>query len=636
MKRSFIVLLLAVAPLAAATPTPEQLVEYPSVSDVKLSPSGKHLAVRVFNGEKHILQLLNRESLSISGGFATPTPEEVGAFHWASDDRLVAELVPMRIKDDERLYNELFAINPDAQGLDMLMGPRAGEMQTGTHIKRKDTDLAWASVADPLPDNPRYVMVSKERDSRNRRLPGEIVLLDIFNGVETDQGINSGFGQGKFFTNTVGEVRAMTSVRPDSTVLVETRSDDGEWKKIKSLGASAEGVAVTRDEEHFYVLDYGEKDNRGLHRVALDGSGVDHVYTNDEFDITEVALSNDGGDVYAVRIDRSYPSYLMFSRDDEEAAVFKELLGIFQGNLVSIRSRSKDGNYWVIKASTDVNAGTFYLFDREKKQLSALFEARDGLKQDQLAQMEPVEFSTFDGQKVHGYFTAPKGKSAKNAPMVVLVHDGPGNRDYWGYHPWVQLLATRGYAVLQVNYRGSAGYGKAFKMASQHQWGDAIQRDIIAGTRWAIENLGVDKKRVCIMGHHFGAYSAAQSASMAPDLYKCVVADDGFYNLALLHETGAVDESYVVAAYLDREIGHDENELARFSPVNNAGKIRATVFIAHNKRNKDVPIRHARELRKAISNNVWFEKPTDAYGYYGAKQRKEFVNAVLDFLDGQI
>lgn len=180
--------------------------------------------------------------------------------------------------------------------------------------------------------------------------------------------------------------------------------------------------------------------------------------------------------------------------------------------------------------------------------------------------MEPVSFTSFDGMDISGYYTAAKEHEGDTAPLVVLVHGGPRARDYWGFNPEVQVLATQGYSVLQINFRGSDGYGKDFLDAGNRQWGNAIQKDIIAATRWAIATDRAEAGRVCIMGSSFGGYSAMQSAILEPDLYSCVVANAGIYDLAMMYTEGDIEYRYLGKAYLEETIGRDDEELRRTLP----------------------------------------------------------------------
>ena len=398
-------------------------------------------------------------------------------------------------------------------------------------------------------------------------------------------------------------------------------------------------IALSGSAESAYVLDVMDRDRLGLYKLSLDGNTFKHLYTNKKVDITELSLTTDRHSVYAARIDAGEPSYTLFSKSDE-AQVFKQLLGSFPGNLVSITSKSKDGRFWVAFVHSDVNPGTYYLFDKNKLEVRHLFNSKPELSTADLAPTEAIEFTTFDGRTISGFLT--KGKTdnyqvKKPAPLVVYVHGGPRARDYWGFDPGVQALATNGYSVLQINFRGSTGYGIDFRDAGNMHWGDDVQQDIISGTKWAIESNLASEGNICIMGASFGAYSALQSAILAPDLYNCAIGNAGIYDLTLMYTEGDVEHNFGGISYLEEAIGKDNAQLAKFSPVNGVEHLKAPVFIAHGKEDVRAPFIHAERLREALQKHnkphEWFVKSNEGHGFYSGENQALYLNAIIAFLD---
>lgn len=637
---ALIICLFSLATPVFSAPTIEQLVAHPTIADIKISPTGDYLAVRVFTGEKHVLQFLRRDNMEIIDGFGLPQNNEIGDYHWASNERVVGQVMYVFPgKRQPAFLGEIFATNYDGKHQEILFGVRSGEKQVGSHIRKKDSDRAWATLIDPLPEDDEHILIASEPYSKAQRMRHEVMLLDLYSGLERRQGIRSRYGKATFLTDQSGKVRAITSLRDDYTLHLQTLPPGTEdWVDVSPdrYGAEVDIVAVSDDGEYLYVVDDKMGDRQGLYKISLDGTRLEKVYEHDVVDISDLNMSTDGRAVYAMRVDNGYPSYLIFSKSHDEAAVFRQLLATFPGNLVSIRSRSRDGKYWIVKTGTDTDGGTFYLYDHEESEVRALFRVRPEVDPQQLAPMEPIEFESFDGEKIHGYFT--RGISDLDTPpMVVRIHGGPKARDRWGYDSVVQVLATRGYSVLQINYRGSTGYGKRFAAIGQRHWGDDVQRDIIEGTKWAIKTGRANAGEVCIMGASYGAYSAVQSATIEPDLYQCVVANAGIYDLPLLYSHGDIEDLYFGEAYLRREIGTNENELAAFSPVNNVSKLKAPIFIAHGKRDERAPFKHAKELRKALRKHEkafeWFVKGDEAHGFYDTSNQVEYLGAALKFLD---
>ena len=629
------------ASLPAGPVAIEDLFEQPEVAQIKISPTGDYLAIKVFDDEAHSLLFMKRDTAEPVGSLKYPGTNEVGNFYWANRERVVAEIYEVGLwQEAPRYLGELFAINFDGSRPELVFGYRSGEYQTGSVLTKKSSDYAWAEVIDPFPADDREILISSTSMSASHGERSVAVMLDIYSGMEKARKHASTFPGGRFLTDGDGRIRLATGLDEDRTLHVEGLPEGAEeWVQFPGtgFGSNFNPIAIAEDMNSVYVTDNIETDTIGLFKLSLDGLKHKKIYSNDTVDITDVQLSTDGRSVYAMRIDRNYPSYLVFSSAHEEAKVFKSLLETFPGRTVDITSRSDDGRFWVVHTSADVDPGTFYLFDRDANTLRSLSRSLPKIASDELSAVEPIEFETFDGRKITGYFTRAKAAGDATAPMVVLVHGGPRMRDYWRYDPEVQALATHGFSVLQINYRGSEGFGEDFLRAGNLHWGDTVQQDIIAGTRWAVENDMASEGRVCIMGSSFGAYSALQSAILAPGLFACAVANAGIYDLELLYEEGDVEQMYWGDAYLEEVIGRDREKLRAFSPVNAIAALDAPVFIAHGKRDKRAPYEHAQRLRKELDRHdkpyEWFVKGREGHGFYNTENQVEFMKAALAFLE---
>ena len=226
-------------------------------------------------------------------------------------------------------------------------------------------------------------------------------------------------------------------------------------------------------------------------------------------------------------------------------------------------------------------------------------------------------------------------------PTVVLLHGGPyGVRDYWGYNPEVQMLALAGYNVIQINFRASGGYGANFDNAADYHWGDHVQQDIIAGTRWAISQGVAKAGNICIMGGSFGAYSALQSASLAPDLFSCAIGVAGIYDLTLLAKKGDITRVTYGEAFLDNVIGNDETQLKSFSPVYQAGQIKANVLLIHGEKDKRAPLIHAERMQDALEDAgkqvKLSEYDDEAHGFYAEENQIRYFKEVVQYLNTQL
>ena len=256
--------------------------------------------------------------------------------------------------------------------------------------------------------------------------------------------------------------------------------------------------------------------------------------------------------------------------------------------------------------------------------------------------MEPIKLKSRDGLDLSGYLTRPLGQEqGKNLPLVVYVHGGPfGVRDYWGYDPTVQMLASRGYAVLQVNFRGSGGYGHAFEVAGYRQWGGTMQDDVTDATKWAIEQGIADAKRICIYGGSYGGYAALMGAAREPDLYRCAIGDAGVYDLRLMLTRGDIQDTTYGVNYIKEAIGDDTSLLAARSPITHIDKIKASLMLIVGGQDKRVPPIHGESVRAALGKrgikHEWLYQRTEAHGFYDEKNIEDMYVRILAFLDASI
>jgi len=248
---------------------------------------------------------------------------------------------------------------------------------------------------------------------------------------------------------------------------------------------------------------------------------------------------------------------------------------------VLFRSDHEDKT-WLVAYNADDAPTAFYAYDRSLREATFLFTDRRMLDRVRLARMEPIRFRARDGLTIHGYLTLPAGVEPRNLPMVLLVHGGPWKRDYWGYHGEVQWLANRGYAVLQVNFRGSTGYGKSYLNAGNREWGGKMQDDLIDGVQWVVSRGIADPKRVAIYGNSYGGYAALMGLVQTPDVFACAVDIVGPTNLITFIKRMPPYWKPIESVLWDR-VGHPEQDaefLRARSPLFNVEKITKPLLIA--------------------------------------------------------
>lgn len=264
------------------------------------------------------------------------------------------------------------------------------------------------------------------------------------------------------------------------------------------------------------------------------------------------------------------------------------------------------------------------------------------LDPNQLSPMQPFTITARDGMTLPGYLTLPKGaEKGDKLPMIVNVHGGPhGPRDMWGFNAENQFFANRGYAVLQVNFRGSGGYGSEFLEAGYGEWGRAMQNDVTDATQWAIDEGYADADRICIYGGSYGGYAAMMGVAKEPDLYQCGVGYVGVYSLPLMFEAGDISRNQSGEKYLERVLGTDMNVLKANSPVNLVDNIKADILLVHGAKDVRVPIEHYEQLKSALNRAdkpyQTLVKDDEGHGFQKEANKFELYKRLEQFFEKHI
>ncbi len=319
------------------------------------------------------------------------------------------------------------------------------------------------------------------------------------------------------------KVRGATAARPDGGFEIRVRETPGsEWRTLLSWGPEEEGSAYgfTADGESVYVGTTLGSDTQQLRIVDVTG-GQESLLASDPFvDLADVLVHPTEHRIQAVGFNEDR---LRWQPLDPQVAPDLEFLQAQQKGEVHVASRSLDDSVWIILFTQDRAPAAYYRYDRQARKLDFLFVTRPALEDATLAEMRPVRIRARDGMELHAYLTLPPGIEHRGLPTVLNVHGGPWARDYWGYDPEAQWLANRGYACLQVNFRGSTGFGKRFLHAGDREWGAKMHDDLIDAVRWAVEQGFSDPRRVAIYGGSYGGYAALVGAAFTPDVFACAV-----------------------------------------------------------------------------------------------------------------
>ncbi|EKE72387.1 alpha/beta hydrolase family protein [Gallaecimonas xiamenensis] len=637
----------SVGPVPAfATSLDDELINQLSarspLQEAKISPDGNYLALAVVDNDERTIKVAATKDMKFIGGVRLGGAKEFGSFYWANDERLVAKVMQKLSWQEEPVYyGELFAFNWDGRKGKMIYGYSAGEGETGSHIKRTQSTDGWASFIDPLPNDPKHILIASQPMSGDQGSLARVVKLDIYRGLERSINIMAPVADAGFLLRPDQSVGAAYGSDRNANFQVYLRQEGKEpWKPLAAedvapLGFDNSGKAL-------YVLRGENGGPLGLYKYELDQEKFKKLYVDPVSNVTGVLTSQDDHLVYGLKVEDGLPSYLMVNGKHPEAIAFKELLAAFPGTDLTITSSTPDGSKYVFLTETDTDPGSLYLFDQEKLSVTQLFSFYANLDRKTLMPSEPFSFKSSDGLTLHGYYTPPRpDRAGKHHKLVVLVHGGPhGIRDHWAFDRDVHILSQHGYAVLRVNYRGSGGYGTTFLEAGYRHWGDLIQQDIAEAVDWAIREKNIAKEKVCIMGGSFGGYSAVMSAITYPDKYHCAVANAGIYDLPLMKEEGEIPEFYNGEAYLEKALGMDEAQLRAFSPAAQAARLQVPLLLTHGTQDKRAPIEQYEALAAALKaakkpfESLVLDK--EGHGFRDPENRALYYRTVLTFLNQQL
>ncbi|RZA00198.1 MAG: S9 family peptidase [Sphingobacteriaceae bacterium] len=397
-------------------------------------------------------------------------------------------------------------------------------------------------------------------------------------------------------------------------------------------------IAFTGKANNFYALSNVDQDKTALVEInAETGKQVKLVYKSDNADILTVEYFKDKNRLDYVAWEEAKPQMHFFN--DSMKVMYDRLLPEFKSNEIRLVDRDSDEKKFVILSYSDHNPGTYYLYDRDAGKVTKLGDVNSTINPVDLSTVEPITYTAGDGLQINGYLTLPKSSSRKNLPLVVMPHASAWARTSWTYNAEVQFLANRGYAVLQVNYRGSAGYGKAFRNAGFKQVGGKMQQDITDGVNWLVEQEIADPKRIAIYGGGFGGFCALYGVSFHPELYKCAIVQHGLINFfTYIKDAPPFFKPYLKMIY--EMVGNpetDAEQLKAISPVFHTDKIKVPLIIFQGVKDPRANIAELNqfvlELRKKEVPVTYMLKNDERTVFQNEANRVEMYTEIEKFLE---
>lgn len=612
---------------------------------ISLSPDGNHLAVIVPRNNRSDLIIFDRATMKPTSNITPVKNEYISDYWWVSSRRVVATFaVKEGGLETPSATGELWGVDVDGKNSKYLYGYR-GVGSGASHIAAVEQNYASATILEPIADDKNTILIGITQWSSGEIPFMSLARLNVLNGrmagasgrlpirysssIVTDHG-----GSLKFVSGYTAERYSQLFYRA---------TKDVEWVKIndeKESGRIIEPITYSEDNLQVYAIVSDDKSPDYLVLLNPVTKAEKLIYRPKIADIGALHLTANKKDAYALRTYDGRGGYAFLKSDSPEANLTKEMMQMFPGELVIANSFSNDGRFATLVVTSDVNPGEYYLFDRDKKKLLMLLKARPKIDINKSATVEPIEIRARDGLMLHGWLTIPN-KANAITPLVVLPHGGPyGIVDRWGYDTETQLLASRGYTVLQINFRGSGGYGKAFLDAGFGEWGEKMQLDVTDATKWVIAQGKVDSKKICIYGASYGAYAAMMAVATEPSLFRCAIGYSGVYDLNIMQNRGDTDDTAYGRNYLEAIFPKDKNWMKQHSPVYLAAQIKTPVLLIHGGADRRTPPAHATAMRKALkqagNEPEWIYKANEGHGFYDEKNSLEAYQAILNFLDKYI
>lgn len=630
----FVLLALGVSRLGAAPPAKipiETLLRPIDFSQPRLSPDGRHVAVIVHEGWERQFVVMNLATRAVQR-FKYDADRQVSWFEWKDSERLVFGL-----SEDGRDVGGIFSQKRDGTDLSTAFSSIEGQARQEGRSRVKAPQLLSLLEGDP-----EHILVAATTLGSDELRNEEPEVYRV--NVRTGRGIRVQArlpGVFQWQADRKGELRLGARFDKDRVTWLHRAKATEAWRPIFEEPLSGPTFRPLRF----------DPDGRTIYVASNRGRSTDAVWAFDSetrqfgkelfapagVDADGLLVSRKTGAPVAVVYHDEIPRAQFL--DPEWASTHTALSQALPGPVIEILSLTADDHLAVVHSYGDRDPGALYIVDLKTLKAGLWVKLAGWLKADEMAEMKPVQFKARDGLVIHGYLSLPAGVPAKDLPLVVNPHGGPQARDYWGFHPEVQFLCNRGYAVLQVNFRGSTGYGFAFESAGFGEWGRAMQNDLSDGVAWCVAQGIVDPKRVAIYGASYGGYATMAGLCFTPELYRCGVNYVGVTDLGLLLDKYRTGEA-LIRRSVERLVGAKSTREAivrDWSPVYHADKIRVPVLMYYGIDDPRVPIEHgdrmAAALKSAGKTYQYQTKAREGHGFVGRKSQVEFYTALETFLE---
>lgn len=618
------------APLAASAQAPsrpvpvQHLAALPAIVDPVMSPDGARVLARVMRDGRERLGLFDVDAPAGAGPRLIASENEIGWYRWAGNGRLLIGIGRDADVFGFQMPFRRVVVYDVATNRGEILENRSGFGMIGDDVIFVDpagTFILLAAQPDLLtpPNVYRVDLATRRMQIVQRHRPG------VWNWFADEHGVvRAGVDYGERRLRLYYRRAADEELRR-----IETRrytEDDSVIEQIRFVSNTDRGIVVTNAETgRFGVYDYD---------FATDTRG-EALFEHAEVDVT-APIIGPGDRVQGVAYEDDRPRVHWI--DPELARIQRTIDCSVADKTNLILGQSSDGNRLLIWSGGAHDPGEYYVFDRARRHMKGFARPYDELGEENLAPVRPIRYRSRDGLDIRGYLTLPRGGAERGLPLIVMPHGGPFARDSWTFDPWVQFLASRGYAVLQPNFRGSTGYGREFVERGYGQLGTGMIDDIEDGVAWLASQGTVDPARVCIMGGSYGGYAALWSAARSGSRYRCAISWAGVsdFRALLRHDARSIIPRRYMREWRRRIQGEEAADLDSTSPLRQASRISVPVLIGHGERDRRVPLSQSRDMVRALTGrgarveSVFY--PEAGHSFTRPEDQADFLRRVEAFL----
>ena len=664
MKRIInIIIVLFLATSLFSEPINQNVKNFSQLADlyeVKISPNGQMVGVLREIDDERMLSIIDLNTQQLIHNHRFIRKGQIGSFTWLNDQRLLMVKVN-KYAGENRLFlsGELYAVNIDGKKALMLTGPQAKRSSDTV----KDDPRQRAMVMNKLKDDPDNILIQFFTSNRFNQL----YKLNIYDGtmeryvtppvrspyyafdakgnVMAVSGINPKtytneiYIYNKFINSDYFSGSACSNQKTDCVEVTESKESkiknrDWTFWKTTDWDEDLRLVSYEKESNSLITIENDEdQDLSGIYRTNLRTGDRSLIYRHERVDIGWAHVDDDGK-FYAASIMDGYSGLVYFKGKNERKELIKLLKNRFPGSTVYISAQTDDKTITSFEVNSDINPGIHYLHDSTNGQIRAMGKSYNSVDYSKLSYMDPISFEAKDGTTIYGYLTKSSIGNSKDSPTIVHPHGGPEAQDRWGYDGRVQMLSSEGFNVLQINFRGSIGYGKSYTRYIRGNW-DGVLNDIFDGMEYLHAEGLIDQFNTCIYGGSYGGYAATQAAIMRPDLFKCSVSDVGVYDLVAMFKDGDIQASRGGQTQLEKRLGTDKDRLIEMSPHYNAEKLKVPFFMIHGKNDIRAPYEHAVAFSKKL-NKLGFKHKTkfignEGHGYFDETIRYETNMELINF-----